>query len=160
MKKTITTLMLASASLVAVGCATAPKEPAMTPMEIQSMQSRSYEENKSVVFPSVISVFQDLGYTVEQADLETGFISALSATKGSGIMTSLLLGASTTSQTGATAYIEQIGDESRVRLNFVVKKGSSSKYGNSRNDTPILEPEPYQSAFEKIETAVFVRSAQ
>lgn len=160
MKYFLVPMMLATTSFAMVGCATGSKAPALTPLEIQAIQSRTFEEDKSVVFPSVVSVFQDLGYTVEQADLETGFISAISTSKGTGLMTAILTQTSTTTQTGATAFIEQMGEQSRVRLNFVVKTGTSNKYGSSRRDKAILEPAPYQSAFEKIETAVFVRASQ
>lgn len=165
MKFILAPLMLATASVSVVGCATGPKEPQLTPLELQSIQSRTFEEDKSVVFSSVMSVFQDLGYTINQADVETGFISGLSTTKGgftSGLMTALLTGASTstTTQTGVTAFIEDMDDESRVRLNFVVKKDTTGKFGSRRNDTAIVKPEPYISAFEKIETAVFVRTSQ
>ena len=63
---------LAACALVA-GCVAMPPPP--TPLQIQSVQTREYEEGKQVVFASVMSVFQDLGYIVNSADLATGFIT-------------------------------------------------------------------------------------
>ena len=37
----------------------------LTPLEIQSMQTRTYDEGKEIVFPSVMSVLQDLGYSIK-----------------------------------------------------------------------------------------------
>ena len=64
------------------------------------------------------------------------------------------------SQTKATAFVEQIGSKTRARLNFVEVNQTSSEYGQtSRHDTPILDAKLYQNAFEKIENAIFIRSA-
>ena len=62
--------------LFLVGCETTKPTVNLTPLEIQSMQSRSYDHPKDVVFPSVMSVFQDLGYSINSADMATGLITA------------------------------------------------------------------------------------
>jgi hypothetical protein len=130
----------------------------LTPLEIQNIQTREFENSKEIVFPSVMSVFQDLGYTVKSADINTGFISAESAAKSNS--SSRLLGMSTVLQTAATAFIEKIGKITRVRLNFVTTSKRSYEYGQTdREDTPILDANIYQNAFERIENAIFVRSA-
>ena len=140
------------------GCTVTPAKK-MTPLEIQSMQSRSFEEGKNIVFTSVVSVFQDLGYTITNADIDTGLISAESSTSSSAAMR-LLIGVSSTTQTRATAFIERIGSQTNARLNFVSINKTSSGYGQSdRKDTPILKAEIYQTAFEKIDSAIFVRTS-
>lgn len=145
------------ASIVLSGCMTTPK-PTMTPLEIQSLQSREYETTKEIVFPSVISVFQDIGYTISNADIQTGLISAESASD-SDFASKFWLGVTNVSQTKATAFVEQIGDKTRARLNFVETKKTSSGWGQSdQQDTPLLDAQLYQNAFEKIENAIFIRS--
>lgn len=145
------------ASIVLSGCMTTPK-PTMTPLEIQSLQSREYETTKEIVFPSVISVFQDIGYTISNADMQTGLISAESAAD-SDFASKFWLGVTNVSQTKATAFVEQIGDKTRARLNFVETKKTSSGWGQSdQQDTPLLDAQLYQNAFEKIENAIFIRS--
>lgn len=152
------------------------QKPPMTPLEIQSIQTREYEAPKKIVFASVVSVFQDLGYTIKNADLNTGFINAESASQNAfigpeaeifiGVIGGVLGGqpAATTrsvEQTVATAFIEEIKDVTRVRLNFVMTRQSSSAQGqNSRRDTPILDVRIYTNAFERIENAVFIRSGE
>ncbi|MBC6428217.1 MAG: hypothetical protein GDA55_03165 [Cellvibrionales bacterium] len=142
-------------------CALEPPPPAMTPLQIQTLQTRQYENDKDVVFASVVSVFQDLGYSIKGADKDTGFISAESATTGGAAdFLDLLFDQAQSSQTFATAFVERIGDKTSVRLNFVTRHESSSEYGqNRRHDSPILDAETYQNAFERIENAIFVRSA-
>ena len=145
------------ASIVLSGCMTTPK-PTMTPLEIQSLQSREYETTKEIVFPSVISVFQDIGYTISNADIQTGLISAESASD-SDFASKFWLGVTKVSQTKATAFVEQIGDKTKARLNFVEIKKTSSGWGQSdQQDTPLLDAQLYQNAFEKIENAIFIRS--
>lgn len=141
------------------GCATTPPAPTMTPLEIQSMQSRQYENTYDVVFRSVVSVFQDLGYTIQGADKETGFVQANSAAS-SNEMLKLWTGATESTQTKATAFVEEIGGKINTRINFVISTESSTAYGaNQRNEKPVLSADVYQNAFEKIENAIFVRSA-
>jgi hypothetical protein len=148
----IATILLALlASCVAQG-------PTMTPLEIQSLQTREYEQKKDVVFPSVISVFQDLGYTVTSASKDTGLITAEGVTN-SNAASKFWFGVTDVSQTKATAFIEQIGRITKVRINLVNTSKTSSRYGqNDQQDTPILDATVYQNAFEKIENAIFVRS--
>ena len=140
------------------GCETTKPTVNLTPLEMQSMQSRSYDTGKEIVFPSVMSVFQDLGYTINSADIETGLITAESTAESDKMM-KFWLGVTKVSQTKANAFIEEIGSETKVRINFVVTKKKSSWYGQEdREDDQILSPEPYQNAFEKIENAIFLRN--
>ena len=140
------------------GCVTTPQQMTMTPLEIQTLQSRKYDFEKSIVFRSVVSVFQDIGYTITNADLETGLISAESSSN-SDFGSKFWLGVTKVSQTKATAFIEEIGDKTNARLNFVETEQTSSGYGQTdRQDTPILDAKLYENAFEKIENAIFVRN--
>ena len=141
------------------GCETTKPKVNLTPLDIQSMQSRSYEHSKDLVFPSVMSVFQDLGYSINSADINTGLITAESAANSDKAL-KFWLGITKVSQTKANAFIEEIGNETKVRINFVVTKKKSFGYGQTdREDEQILTPQPYQNAFEKIENAIFIRSS-
>ena len=145
--------------LFLAGCETTKPTVNLTPLEIQSMQSRSYDHPKDVVFPSVMSVFQDLGYSINSADMATGLITAES-TAASNKALKCWLGITKVSQTKANAFIEEISGQTKVRINFVITNKKSFGYGQTdREDNQILTPEPYQNAFEKIENAVFIRSS-
>jgi hypothetical protein len=140
--------------------AQAKKAPVLTPMELQALQSREYQTGKDQVFPSVMSVFQDLGYQIGNADVTTGFITAGSANKNKTSFFEALGGVQSSGASRVTAFIETMPSGlTRVRLNFMNTKNSSSRFGSSANDKPILEPKTYQIAFEHIEEALFERGA-
>ena len=149
--------LLLALSFLTVSCGM-KDTPKMTPMEIQSIQTRDFESTKAIVFPSVVSVFQDIGYNIESADIASGLIVAESL-KDSNYATMFLFGVTDIRSTKANAFIEEIGNMTKVRLNFINVREQSNIYGQEdRNDNQILEVEPYKNAFEKIENAIFVRS--
>ena len=172
MKLLLSLAMPLATALTLTGCVVQQQKPPMTPLEIQSLQTREYESSKKIVFASVISVFQDLGYTIKSADHDTGFINAESATQNATgkqeVFISVLGGVlggvpapptQSFEQTAATAFIEEIGGRTRVRLNFVTKFQSSSAQGQmTKRDIPILDVKVYTNAFERIENAIFIRS--
>lgn len=141
-------------------CSASTPQPTMAPLELQSLQSREYEAAKEIVFPSVISVFQDIGYTISHADFHTGLISAESSSSSDfGTAASFWSGKVNVKQTKATAFIERIGDKTIARLSFVEVKNTSFEFGlTDRQDTPLLNAQLYQNAFEKVENAIFIRS--
>ena len=146
--------LLIMMGLSAFGCGT--KKIQKTSLELQSIQAKEFSADKKVAFQSVLSVFQDLGYVVQSADLETGFITAKSPTENELVP---FVGMSM-KDTKATAFVEQIGSKSKVRLNFVGSQETSNNYGmKSSQDTPIEDPRIYQNAFQKIQEAIFIRSS-
>ena len=151
-------LLLPILFILITSCETTKPKVNLTPLEIQSIQSRTYEHSKDIVFPSVMSVFQDLGYSINSADVATGLITAESAAESNKAL-KFWLNISKVSQTKANAFIEEIGNETKVRINFVITNKKSFGYGQTdREDEQILTPQPYQNAFEKIESAIFIRS--
>lgn len=156
---TMVTMLLLS------GCAMNEAPQNKTSLEIQSYQSKLFEVDKKTAFNSAMSVFQDLGYIVNSANLDTGFITAESPTKGatgSEALLSFFAGMRVEGRTAVTAFVEEISPKSsKIRLNFVSRKKSSGDYGQQSNrDDPIQDPKIYQSAFDKISDAIFIRSAQ
>jgi hypothetical protein len=155
MRSNVSGWMLVGITLLS-GCV-APR-PQLAPLEIQAIQSREFETAKPTAFAAVLSVFQDLGYIVDSADKETGFITAKSPTSGG---FSLLTGQTLQSATKATAFVEELQPgHTKVRLNFVVANQASSRQGQvSQRDEPVLDTKIYVNAFDKIEDAIFVRSS-
>jgi hypothetical protein len=100
-----------------------------------------------------------MGYTIKNADSTTGFIQA-DGTAASNEALKFWTGYTETTQTKATGFVEQIGSKTQVRLNFVTTKESSTMYGaDDRKETPILDAQIYQNAFERVENAIFVRKS-
>lgn len=146
------------AAFLLSGCVTTP--PAPTALQIQAYQTKEFETTKTIAFGSVLSVFQDLGYIVQSADKDTGFITAASPAGNKTGFWEAMGGVTSSGQTKATAFVEEIRSGfASVRLNFVDTKRQSSIYGQTADqDKPILDPKAYQVAFEKIDSAIFVRS--
>jgi hypothetical protein len=156
--KKLTILSSVLALFLLLGCATTASKPNKTSLELQAIQAKQFDTTKSVAFASVLSVFQDFGYVVNSAEIDTGFITAKSPTKG-GFM--LFVG-QIMEDTKATAFIEELRpNKTNIRLNFVKSKETSSGYGmKSAHDTAIENPTVYQNAFAKIQEAIFIRTAQ
>ena len=135
------------------GCATAP--PPKTSLQLQAFQAREFETTLKIGFASVMSVFQDLGYTIGGADFDTGFITAHSPTKQTFVP---FVGQKMT-HVNATAFVEPMGaNRTKIRLNYVLAVQTSSGYGmKGEKEIAIEEPEKYQDSFEKIQKAIFVR---
>lgn len=159
MKKSVLLIGLAIATISAPPVE-ARKAPVLTPMELQALQSREYKTSKDQVFSSVVSVFQDMGYQIGGADVTSGFINATSANKNKTGFFEAMAGVSSSGASRVTAFVETMPSGlTRVRLNFMNTKNSSSRFGSSANDKPILDPKTYQVAFEHIEEALFERGA-
>ena len=89
---------------------------------------------------------------------KTGLITAESTAKSNAAM-KFWLGIAEVTQTTADAFIEEINGKTKVRINFINMVKQSSSWGqDDRQDKQILDPAPYQNAFEKVENAIFVRS--
>ena len=152
---TMKNLVLALVVLLAIsGCESIPKST-KSPLELQSIQSKEFETSKKIAFAAVLSVFQDVGYTVSSANLDTGLITAKSPTK-QGFQ--LFVG-QTMEDIKATAFIEEIvANRTKVRVNLVSSKETSSGYGMKGGyELPIESPEMYQDVFAKIQQGIFVR---
>lgn len=140
--------------LVLAGCQAMPKST-KTALELQSIQSKEFETNKKVAFAAVLSVFQDVGYTVSSANLDTGLITAKSPTKAG---FQLFVG-QTMEDIKATAFVEEIvANRTKVRINLVSSKETSSGSGMKGGyEIPIETPETYQDIFAKVQQGIFVR---
>lgn len=160
LKKIIVAMLLMFALGTSTPCL-AKKKPQMTPMQIQALQSHEYETTKEILFASVVSVFQDLGYQLENADMPSGFITASSATRNKTNFLEAFAGGASSGNTRATAFVEAMpSGMARVRLNFLNSISRSSAYGRqSKDDQPVLDPQVYKTAWDKIDEAIFVRNA-
>lgn len=151
MKKAVFALLLA---LSANPSTARDKLPAMTALQVQQMQVREFEAPYDVVFASVVSVLQDSGYRIENADKYSGFVGATASSK-----TRTAFFARKKQTPIVSAFIEPVGKKGcRVRINFVTVKESNYGLGDFKKDElPVLDAAVYSEAFEKISQAVFLR---
>lgn len=165
MKKLILVASLIGAALL-TGCETTQPVVQKSSLEIQAIQAKMFETDKSTAFKSVLSVLQDLGYVIQAASLDTGVITAQSPTKqdtsGGAAFAAAFAGVRTEGRTYVTASVEDFNaKQTRVRLNFVDKRFRSGAYGQQATDEkPIHDVQIYANAFEKISEAIFIRTAQ
>lgn len=153
MKKTITLLLTV---LVLTGCVHQEFKPTKTALELQAIQTKEFETSKKVGFAATLSVFQDLGYVVSTASLETGLINGKSPTATNFVP---FVG-QVMKDVKATAFVEEITPgRTKIRLNFVDSTQSSSGYGmKGASDAPIEDGKVYQEAFRRIQQGIFVRT--
>lgn len=154
----ISILILLTLGLSACATTSAPQ---LTSLEIQAVQTREFEVSKDISFGAVVTVFQDLGYIIDNADKDSGFVTARSATKNTAGFFDLLAGVTSSTSTGVSAYIDGLREDyTRIRLNFVNATSKSGQYGQSqRADNIIYDATIYEHAFEKISEAIFIRQA-
>lgn len=152
--------LLSVAFVLASPAALAKKQPELSPLAIQQMQTRDFEFDKSIVFSSVMTVLQDSGYRIGSADKETGLITGTASTSGKTTWMPFVGFGRSKKTPVVSAFIEEIGPKfTKVRLNFVMTKASSNGFGSNQDEEPILDQSVYQQAFEKVDQAIFVRSA-
>ena len=160
MKKLILCAVGLTALASFTSSADAKKAPQLTGLALQQIQSRDYEAAKNVSFAAVMTVLQDSGYRIQAADKDTGLITGTAST-ASHVTWVPFVGFGRSKKTPViSAYIEDRGRGSRVRLNFVMAKTKNQGYGMSWSDEePITDPATYRDAFERIEKEIFVRQA-
>ena len=158
--KTYKSIIAVTAILLVSEPALSKKPPQISAMALQQMQSRDYETSKVYTFPSVMTVLQDSGYRILAADKETGLITATASTK-SKMTWAPFVGFGRSKKTPVvSAFIEDRGNGSRVRLNFVMANTKNGAYGaNWSDEDPIIDPVVYRDAFERIDKEVFVRQS-
>lgn len=152
MKKNI--LVILALSIMVTGCETIPKST-KTALELQSIQTKEFETSKKVAFAATLSVFQDVGYTVTSANLDTGLITAKSPTKQDFV---LFVG-QRMRDVKATAFVEEIvNNRTKVRVSLVNSSETSNGYGmKGGHEIPEESPEVYQDIFAKVQQGIFVR---
>jgi PBP1b-binding outer membrane lipoprotein LpoB len=146
---------IAMSLLILAGCVAVPQVQKSS-LELQAIQVKEFETDSKTAFTSVMSVFQDLGYTINTASLETGLITAKSPT----VQELVPFVGQKMSDEKATAFVEQISkNRTKIRLSFVQSSQTSSGYGmRGERETPVQEPQPYVNAFSKIQQSIFLKT--
>jgi hypothetical protein len=166
--KTIFVMILGTLilSLILSGCATQQQPPPKpTSLQVESMQTQTFETTKRKAFNAVMTVFQNKGYTIQSADLDTGFITAKSATTGVGSGIGPMGRAPTHIDTTmtATAFVSTLVKKDKtlavVRLSFVINKTTSGVGGTYTENIQVLDANVYKMHFSDIRQQIFVASA-
>jgi hypothetical protein len=145
------------------GCAAPPVAP-KTGVELQAYQAKEFETTKRAAFSATMSVFQDLGFIIDDGEFDTGLITATGPSSreahGVGDVLGQLFGGPdlrASTHRRATAFVEKMPSGLiRIRLNFV--DNVLQPPGPTRHSTPVEDPVFYQETFEMIDKAIFVRA--
>ena len=137
--------------------------PPLTPLQIQSIQTREFNTTVDTAFSSVIAAMQNQRYQIKTADKQSGFIAADRSTDDDSFADFLKaqnnVNSATTRTDRITAYIESLPNSRiLVRLNIFKSYTSSARGVTSSNDKSILDPVRYQKIFEQIASELFLRS--
>ena len=158
------TWLLATILMIAAGCQSAPTRAPASAVNLQSYQAREVETSKRIAFAATMSVFQDLGFIIDDGDFDTGLITASGPTekpKSAPALLEILLGTElpvSTVRRRATAFVEIMPSKKiRIRLNFV--DAFTVGMNNAPTSTPVEDPAVYQDTFARIDQAVFLRRA-
>ena len=157
-------LLIAIVALLAAACASTPPA-AKSGLELQAYQAREFQASKRAAFSATMSVFQDLGFIIDDGDFDTGLITATGpsnrhAMDMGDLLAQVFGGTDTRGATHrrATAFVEEMPSGLvRIRLNFVDNIVAAP--ATPRQTQPVQEPEFYKATFEQIDKAIFVRSA-
>jgi hypothetical protein len=160
MRGFLSAVLAAALGGVGLSATHALADPALSSTQLQAIQQKTYRAEKSVVFASVMDVLQDLGFSVASADIASGFITAESANASKTTFWDVLSNVEGSGNTKATVFLEPApGGGTRVRLNFVATKTSSSNLGQAaREDHQITAVAPYERMFARIDAAVLSRA--
>lgn len=164
MKTFFSVPLIAALAVLAGGCASAPPAP-KSGIELQAYQAKEFEASKRAAFSATMSVFQDLGFIIDDGDFDTGLITATGPSNrhsmGMGdLFAQVFAGTDTRGATHrrATAFVEEMpSGKVRIRLNFVDNIVVTA--GTPLQTRPVQEQALYQSTFEQIDKAIFVRSS-
>lgn len=125
------------------GCSTTATVSERLSLEIQEFQTKSFEIDKKTAFSSTISVFQDLGFIINSANYEIGFITA-----------------DNIDMQIATASFEEFENTIKIRFNFKIKpKINNNLFPTASEINLIDERRIYDRFFDKVGETIFIKSA-
>jgi hypothetical protein len=146
------------------GCASdgsAPPPP--TQLELRAFQTREYDTTDTkLVMKAMLNVLQDMGFIVNDADVELGLLTASKWTDiphtkkeikrarkdESPLTKSLVL--------DCTANISPFDNQSRVRVNF--QKRILDERGGTMEASPVEDAAFYQTFFSKVDKGIFLQA--
>ncbi len=158
-------LLITIISLIIFGCA--PTEVSSLPktqLQIREFQTRVYElKDPKIVMKSLLNVLQDEGFIVKNAVSDLGLIVAEKITdienKTEAALLSFLFGYQArwrkASVIECTVNINEFGNQTKVRVNFVLKILDNA--GGIVEVKQIEEPEYYQNFFSKVDKGIFLQ---
>ena len=146
-------------ALVVFLSACIPSKPKLNDLQIEAMQTQTFQVSKRNAFNATMTVFQNKGYIINTANFDTGFITAKSPTEDS--IWNNMQGIS--SKFVVTAFVTQSVKNKKVyssiRLNFVKHETFQQNNHPKTQNVQILDPKMYQDAFKNIRQQIFIANS-
>ncbi|GMW00924.1 MAG: hypothetical protein AMXMBFR84_20610 [Candidatus Hydrogenedentota bacterium] len=157
--------LIAMALPFVFGCATSDPEPQpMSQVEMRNMQTRQFDTNDSkLVMKAMLSTLQDMGFIVNSADADLGYISANKWTEVQHSKKEMKKAKKDETPLAqnivleCTANVTIQGGAARVRANF--QKKTVDTAGNTMQAGPIEDAAFYQTFFSKVDKGLFLESS-
>ncbi|MDF2549405.1 MAG: hypothetical protein K0S07_472 [Chlamydiales bacterium] len=150
--------------LTVVGCAPHDdSEPVLSQMELRQIQTKSFNSvDMKNVMKVMLSVLQDDGYIVKNANLDLGLISAtkeMSVESRKEKTLSLMVNGEQArwkknAQIEVSATVNSFGSDVKVRVNF--QKKVIDNIGAPVSVDQVLDPEMYLDFFNKVSKGLFI----
>ncbi|MDR3274067.1 MAG: hypothetical protein LBS87_01910 [Puniceicoccales bacterium] len=153
--------ILAILACLLAGCSSINNTP-VSNISIQAMQTREFECSPKVAFAAVVSVFHDLGFSIQTSDRKSGIVTAQSTISKKANFAEIMfegIDSSRMSYIVADAHIDETFDgKCSIRVSFVRHRKDVRATGFfSEESNHITDPEYYRDFFEKIDKNIFVR---
>lgn len=142
--------------LILISCGTS--KPALSPTEIKMMTTKQFEADYNLVFSSTISLLQSEGFLINNADKESGLITANKQidNKNADLQMFLLGSAQEASTAQASFFIQPLNDN-LTEVKFTLYEGSiastlnqySGKSTTSKNSM-VEDPTIYANWFNNL----------
>jgi len=135
--------------------------PPKSQLQIRELQTRMYDTpDTKMVLKTMLSVLQDDGFIVKEANVELGLLSATKdvsvESKGAAFWGSFFdVAWEKNAIVEATANVSEFGKQTRVRVNFQQKVHDSA--GRVAKVSQIYDPLFYQEFFTKVDKGLFIQ---
>jgi hypothetical protein len=164
-------------ALVASGCAgttaSLPPGPPQVSLEVRQAQTRTFEKaDARLVLKAVVSVLQDQGFVIRQAESEIGLVTAVtewrSGRRNEGLRVlkwvaalptwgvSLLLPAGRNEFSAIEAVVNVVPDAERTRVRLSLTARVTDDKGGVRRVSRVEDPACYQRLLAGLDRAVFL----
>lgn len=137
--------------------------PPKTQLEIREFQTRTFDtKDTKLVMKALMSVLQDEGFSIKNADANLGFISATRETDlGGGPIWNWSINNKEPARwrklkvVDATANVSEFGNQTRIRVSFQEK--ILDNMGATMETKQVDDAKSYQEFFMKVDKGIFLQ---
>lgn len=162
-KRFILVTLFAVAGFMMSACV--PTKQAMSPMQKRQITTRVVKGNYQNTFRGLLTVFQDHGYIVKEADMDSGLVRAEIRKENSGFGSVLVAigNSDNSSYDKATVYeasatVSELA-KTDIEVRLTIQEKSVNNHGNVTTGRQIYDVETFQTIFNDLQIEVKRREA-